>query len=168
MSEQTAKKGKVTVDLRIYKGKELLYKGDGSVQNENQSLKLTYGDTQWAKHLANLPKLGICKVEVSNVYEGESKIETPQNIIDEVSKVLQLKETELTAEQKQIKELTARLDAFTKPKGDPAIDVKEPVVTDELAALRTEYETLFGKKGYGAWTAEQLKEKIEAKKNESK
>lgn len=120
-------KSKITVDLRIYKGKEILLKADGkTVQNENQSLKLTYGDTQWAKHLANLPKLGICKVEVSGVYEGENKIDASQEILDEVAAILKPKEVELTPDQKRIADLEAKIEALTSTKKAASIEVKEP------------------------------------------
>lgn len=100
------KKQRTTVALRIYKGKEILLKADGvTPANENQLVKLTYGDLQWKSHLQNLLKGGLCKIEVEAVYLGEDKIQTPAVIENEIKALLQVKEAELTEDQKRMKAL---------------------------------------------------------------
>jgi len=115
MSTET-KKQRTTVALRIYKGKEILFKADGvTPANENQLVKLTYGDLQWKSHLQNLLKGGLCKIEVEAVYVGEDKVATPDVIADEIKALLQVKEAELTDDQKRIKALEERFNQQIAP-----------------------------------------------------
>lgn len=148
---------KTTVHLRIYKGSEILLKGDGkTVNNENQLLKLTYNDLAWKKHLKNLPKMGLCKVEIAAVYDGETQVEASEELKNEIESVLKAPETELSAEQKRIKaleesnaELSAKLDRLLSDKdAKPTKEPKEPVkgVDTELEGLKAEYIEKFDRK----------------------
>jgi len=106
---------KQTAVLRIYKGKEVLMKADGvTPANENQDVTLTYNDTQWKNHLTNLKRLGVCKIEVREFYEGETKTEIPKELKDEIDSLLKVNVKELTPEQKAIKELQEKNEASEK------------------------------------------------------
>lgn len=133
------------VKLRIYKGKEVLLKADGKTPaNENQTVSLTYNDLQWSKHLSNLSKMGVCKIEVVSVYEDEKLIDTPDAITKEIEAVLKPSTANLTPEQKAIKdlqeknaqsekrneELQAQIEAFMAGSAQPTQETKDLNVVD--------------------------------------
>jgi hypothetical protein len=126
---------KTTVVLQIFKGQKISYDEQKNVQNENQEMTLTYGDIAWKQHLNNLRLLGLCKVEVKKVYDGENEIEVSQELKDEVQKAfLNVKEAVLTPDQKRIADLEAKLEALTNG--------KTPVVEEvnlELLDLKKQY-----------------------------
>lgn len=105
---------KTIVKLRVYKGREVLLKADGKTPaNENELITLTYNDLQWKKHLSNLAKMGVCKIEIESVYEiekgVETKVDASQELKNEIEDVLKPATTTLTPEQKTIQQLTERL-----------------------------------------------------------
>lgn len=123
---------KTVVKLRVYKGKEILLKADAKTPaNENELITLTYNDLQWKKHLSNLGKMGVCKIEIESVYNvdkgNETKIEASQELINEVEAVLKPATNTLTPEQKTIQELTERLNKLEGKGSKKAenIEVKE-------------------------------------------
>lgn len=161
---------KKTIELKVFKGKEIDYNASGQPKNPQQKITLTYGDLQYPKHLANLNNLGICRVEVVALYddkgdkkdkEGNSYLtdaivkETMEMIYNEPVK-------ELTPEQKQIAELTARLDAYTNQATDAKIET-----SPELKEARAEYEKVAGKKGSPKWSIEEVLAKTEELKNKN-
>jgi len=154
---------KQTIELKIFKGKEINYDASGKIKNVQQKLTLTHGDLQYPKHLANIKNLGICKVEVVAMYDHKGeKIELTQADIDEAMKLIYSEPVkELTPEQKQIAELTARLDAVTNP--TPEVKTE---TSPELKEARAEYEKLAGKKGSPKWTLEEVLAKTEELKSQ--
>lgn len=104
---------KTIVKLRVYKGREVLLKADGKTPaNENELITLTYNDLQWKKHLSNLGKMGVCKIEVEKVYVDEKEVEISKEIKEEIEAVLKPATTTLTPEQIRISELEAKIDAL--------------------------------------------------------
>lgn len=71
-----------TIQLRLYKGKELLYDKKGEVKNENQSIKLTDG-VEWTNYLKYIRTQQLCKVELLSV------IERKEPLVDKDGKVTQ-------------------------------------------------------------------------------
>ncbi len=98
-------------------------------------------------------------------HKGE-KIELTQAVIDEAMKLIYNEPVkELTPEQKQIAELTARLDAVTNPTTEPKTEVKTET-SPELKEARAEYEKVAGKKGSPKWTLEEVLAKTEELKSQ--
>lgn len=164
---------KTVVKLRVYKGRELLLKADGKTPaNENELITLTYNDLQWKKHLVNLGKMGVCKIEVEAVYQvdkgNETKIDASQELINEIDAVLKPLKSELTPEQKRISELEAKLDALVNGSNANQMKVVEPKeVTgledgETLEQLQVKYVEKFKKelpkpfKNNVAWIKTQL------------
>jgi len=141
---------KQTAVLRIYKGKEVLMKADGvTPANENQDVTLTYNDTQWKNHLTNLKRLGICKIEVREFYEGEIKKDIPKELKDEIDSLLKVNVKELTPEQKSIQdlqkkneELNAKLEAFMNGNANGVEVVKPVLVGDKEAEFKIKVDLL--------------------------
>lgn len=101
---------KTIVKLRVFKGAKILLEADGKTPaNENELITLTYNDLQWKKHLSNLGKMGVCKIELEKVYVDEKEVEISKEIKEEVEAVLKPATTTLTPEQKTIQQLTERL-----------------------------------------------------------
>lgn len=162
----------LVVHLRVFRGKTLTYNATGQSTNENHKVSLVHGSTEWKKFLSHLLANGFIRVVVEKVLDlnktntGKSKedsdyyqsVEDFKSIQDEIDSAMTPEDkVGLTAEQKQIKELTARLDALTA-KPAPA----KAETSEELKEARKKYEALAGKKGDAKWTLEDLNEKIEA------
>ena len=131
MSNQQSYKNQV-VHLNLYKGTEILKKQDGTISNERQTVKLFHGSVNWANFLKNIKAMGFGIAEVGKVVEQETTvfeqeegkkaipnkvaykdIETPTEITAEVARAMETnKAPELTADQKRIAELEAKLEAF--------------------------------------------------------
>jgi len=62
-----------TIQLKLYKGKELLYDKNGNVKNENQPLKLTDG-VEWLNYLKYIKAQQLCKVELIGVFEANEPV----------------------------------------------------------------------------------------------
>lgn len=141
---------KTVVKLRVYKGKEVLLKVDAKTPaNENELITLTYNDLQWKKHLSNLGKMGICKIEVEKVYVDEKEVEISDAIKKEVEAILKPAVETLTPEQKAIRELQennaslqAKLEAFMSGNAN-GVEVNKPVlVGDKEAEFKTKIDLL--------------------------
>jgi len=157
-----------TVQLRIYKGKEVLLKQDGSPANENQKLTLTYDDTQWKNHLNNLKKTGICKIKIEGYFVGEKEEKIPEELQKEIDSLLKTEQVELTPEQKTIKMLTERLEKLEGKNDGSDLEVKgAKVITgleegETLEQLQARYVEKFEKelpkpfKNNVAWIKTQL------------
>jgi len=146
---------KTIVKLRVYKGKEILLKADAKTPaNENELITLTYNDLQWKKHISNLGKMGVCKIEIDSVYNAEkgteTKIEASQELINEVEAVLKPATNTLTPEQKAILELQennaslqAKLEAFMSSSNPNDVKVIKPeIVGDKEAEFKTKVDLL--------------------------
>lgn len=157
-----------TVQLRIYKGKEILLKADGKTPaNENQKLTLTYDDTQWKNHLNNLKKTGICKIEIEAYFIGEKETDIPEALQNEIDSLLKSVQVELTPEQKTIQMLTERLEKLEGKNANnlDVVGVKEVSGLQEgetLEELQSKYLEKFQKelpkpfKNNVAWIKTQL------------
>jgi len=142
---------KTIVKLRVYKGKEILLKADAKTPaNENELITLTYNDLQWKKHLSNLGKMGVCKIEVEKVYVDEKEVEISDAIKKEVEAVLKPATNTLTPEQKAILELQennaslqAKLEAFMSGSNPNDVKVIKPeIVGDKEAEFKTKVDLL--------------------------
>lgn len=159
--EKNPKNSKITVVLKTYKGHKLSYNEDGTVQNQNQLVKIEYNTNEWRAVMNNLALSGFAKVEVVKAFyldENETEIKDLSIYEEEVEK--HYKPTPKVAEtpqDKKIAELEAKLEALLNG------GKKEDVVTedkDEKELLRMEYEELSGKNVFNGWNVDQLKEKI--------
>lgn len=139
---------KTIVKLRVYKGREVLLKADGKTPaNENELITLTYNDLQWKKHLSNLAKMGVCKIEIDSVYQVdkgvETKVDASQELKKEIEAVLKPATTTQTPEQKRISELEAKLDALVNGKTANDVNVVKPIiVADAEAEFKTKVDLL--------------------------
>ncbi len=99
------------VELRVYKGKEILRKADNTVANENQKVTLNYDVFEFEKNIKNLASQGFFLVELTNLYADDKAVEkfgdeTKEQINDKIQTLFKTKtEEKLTPEQKEIKEL---------------------------------------------------------------
>lgn len=141
---------KTVVKLRVYKGKEVLLKADAKTPaNENELITLTYNDLQWKRHLVNLGKMGVCKIEVEKVYVDEKEVEISDEIKKEVEAILKPAIETLTPEQKAIRELQennaslqSKLEAFMSGNANGVEVIKPVVVGDKEAEFKTKVDLL--------------------------
>lgn len=152
-------KSPIHVKLRIFKGRQILKKEDGSYQNENHLVTLQYNDLRWKQTLANLVRQNVCKITVEKVFEGDKEIETPEALTKEINSLFEAKQEQLSPDQQKIKDLQERLDAIEN--GSAKAKTPEQL----LKEARAEYKKLAGAKGDDSWTVEQINEEIEKLKN---
>jgi hypothetical protein len=157
-----------TVTLRVYKGQKLSYNEDGTVQNENQTVKLPHNSKSWDNFIANLIPNGYCHVKVekickitrvqdeNGIEETEEQIED-ESIHEEVKAVFEQKERKLTPQEERIKALEEKLEALTSGKKEKKEKKEEPSEKDLLTEA---YKDKFGKKPHHKWDEEKLKEKL--------
>lgn len=187
---------KSVVHLRVYKGAKMSYDEKGKAQNENQIVKIQYGSFEWNNFMKMAAKNGYCKIEVEKAIEVEGAFENEK--VSELSDTSKIKaevleavnpkkETELTADQKRIKELEDKLDLLLNgKKSDVKEDVKElkeeikdlkdgsdddkEESKDEIypVKLREDYEELMGKKPHHKASDETLIEQMEEFKAKKK
>lgn len=130
---------KRVVWLRVYRGKEVLTKSDGSISNENQLVKLTHDTLEWNNYLSGLKATPYCKVEVVKVLQPSEKIITTEerkgletvktkslettyeelDIPDDIKNEILVahkgnQNVVLTSDQKEIAELKATVKALVK------------------------------------------------------
>jgi hypothetical protein len=74
------------VELRVYKGKEILKKADGTVANENQKVTLNYDVFEFEKNIKNLSAQGFFQIELTNLYSDEKAVEKFKTADGEISK----------------------------------------------------------------------------------
>lgn len=187
---------KLSVHLRVYRGKTLSYNAQGEVTTENHLVKLEHNTAEYKRFLSMLRANGFIEVKVEKVLniskpvEGKTKDEPGyyeevkdfKDITKEVNLALNPDgaEKELTADQKKIADLEAKLDAFmnggNKAKEDSKkteivkTDEDKKVLTDaltnpapandKLKNARDKYLEVFGKKGHHSWTVEEIEQKI--------
>jgi hypothetical protein len=155
MSNQT----KPIVHLRIYKGGKMMYDENGVVQNPNQLVKLKYGTLEWSNFLKNLPSMGFTSAKVEKVLDEKTLDEIPASnlMLEEVANVYKAPAKELTADQKRIADLEAKLESLTnqtKPKG-----------IDLLGELKKEWASLTSTKPGKDWTVQDFQDAISDIKN---
>lgn len=162
---------KPTVSLQVYKGKELSYNKDGSVQNENHPVKIEHNTISWRNFMKYLRANGYVDVKVNSAYhvDADDK-QTPYKDIDTIKKEVKeaLSPTPIkvmTPEQKEIAELKAKVDALIGKSPKKTKKIKPVQEIDlKLKEVREEYYKAIGKKAYHAWDVKTLKQKIAKKK----
>jgi len=107
------------VELRVYKGKEILRKTDGTVANENQKVTLNYDVFEFEKNIKNLSAQGFFQIELTNLYTDDKAVEkfktaegekTKAEINDQIQTLFKTKaEEKLTDDQRRIKDLEEKL-----------------------------------------------------------
>ncbi|MEN8122211.1 MAG: hypothetical protein ABFS35_17830 [Bacteroidota bacterium] len=166
---------KAVVHLRVYRNNgrdnQISYNADGSVQNENILVKLTYNTLEWTNYLKHLLVNGFVKVKVEKVI-GEADVKA---IEKEVEKAMHPKvEVVLSPEQKKIADLEAKLDSLMgkSDKSEKKVTVFEveenPIEDIEVDAekvetieeIRKQYKEKLGKRAFPGWSIEELKEKM--------
>lgn len=150
---------KPIIHLRVYKGLKLFYDENGKVMNPNQIVKLTHDTIEWKNFLKNVKSLGFNSVKVEKMLNGTTleEIEISSEVAKEVENVFKPKEVEMTADQKRIADLEARLEALTKKEVPEGINL--------LSDLVAEYQELSGKKAHHLWKEAKLVELIEELKS---
>ena len=167
---------KPIVKLRVYRGKQMTYNKDGSVQNENQLISVEHKSTQWKLTMKTLPIMGYCEVGVDHILEDKDgewikKNKDIESYSKEVAEAYSPKSTApKTADQLRIeqleaqnKEILAKFDALMSDKSADEEVVEED--EDGLKELQLEYFQLFGKKPHHMKKAEGLIEEIDEFKN---
>lgn len=184
------------VTLRVYKGKLTRDYDTHEVNSENQTVKIAYGILEWNIFLENarstFTRMNVesVKEEVISYTDTDRKdkrgdvirrrhtkyvnIDIPENIKQEVDKVMKDEIIELTPDQRRIADLEAKLDMLTtqdrgkthKSKLEPKKEKSkvEAPSGEDINTIRAEYKELnpTGKGAFAGWGIEVLKEKIES------
>lgn len=169
---------KPVVKLRVYRGKQMNYNENGSVQNENHLIAVEHNSTQWKLTMKTLSISGYCKVIVDHVLKDEngewekySKTDV-KSFNEEVAEAyLPKSRTPKTADQLRIeqleaqnKEMMAKMENFMNNKS-PEKEVVIEVNKDSLKELQEEYFSLYEKKPHHMMKEDKLIEKIDNFKN---
>lgn len=183
--------------LRLYRGKET-YDKKGNPTSENQLYKIPHGTAEWDQFKRNVG-LTFTKVELVEVnkqiakrvevetlsdkkaYNTEysyEKIAITPELQKEVDSILGTPEIELTADQKRIAELEAKLEILMDAKKEGSELPSDPITkedldgskkeestdgvdADQLEAVRKLYHETFGEKPHHKTTIETMIAKIE-------
>lgn len=160
---------KPVVKLRVYRGKQMNYNKDGSVQNENQLISVEYNSMQWKLTMRTLSIMGYCEVGVDHILEDKNGewVRNDKDIADynkEVEDAYNPKsKTPKTADQLRIENLEAKIEALLAIKEPNKVVVEED--NSNLKELQLEYFELFEKKPHHMMKAERLIEEIDNFKN---
>ena len=170
---------KPIVKLRVYRGKQMTYNKDGSVQNENQLISVEHKSTQWKLTMKTLPIMGYCEVGVDHILEDKDgewikKNKDIESYSKEVAEAYSPKSTApKTADQLRIeqleaqnKEMLAKFDALMNSKSVDKEVVNEEESEHRLKELKLEYFKLFGKEPHHNKKEERLIEEIDEFKNQ--
>lgn len=179
---------KLIVKMRLFKGKET-YDKNGKINSENQEYKLEYGGLEWSERLKGLKNL-CTRAEVIGVQEEHTELKHKEHAgkqhpyleysykdVDDISKYVKEVEAafsepkpELTADQKRIADLEAKLEAVLNAgnKEQKPKEVKEEVKSEvdeefearKLEATRNEYLEVIGKKPHHKASIENMTEAI--------
>jgi hypothetical protein len=168
---------KPIVKLRVYRGKQMNYNKDGSVQNENQLISVEHNSMQWKLTMKTLSIMGYCEVSVDHVLEdkngewekNDTKIESynkevsdaynPKSKIAKTADQLRIEQLEA-----QNKEMMSKMEAFMGVKSVNDQELKEED-SDSLKELQLEYFKLFNKKPHHMMKEDRLIEEIDNFKN---
>lgn len=158
----------IVVKLHVYRGKEILKREDGSVKNENQTVKLAYGALEWVNYLKNIHVYGYCKVEVESIrgfgnHESKDLTEEGKKIKEELNKAFfGDKEVKLTADQIKIAELEAKMEELLgsdSKKGGKG-STGNTNVDAELEAARAKYKEVLGEDAHHAAKVDSINKAI--------
>ena len=172
---------KPIVKLRIYRGKNMNYNKDGSVQNENQLISVEHNSMQWKLTMKTLSIMGYCEVAVDHILVDssngwEKKTKDIESFSKEVAEAYSPKsKIAKTADQLRIeqleaqnKEMMSKMESFMANKSPKEEEIVEEIVEDEgdiLKELQLEYFTLKGSKPHHMMKAEKLIQEIDKLKN---
>lgn len=167
------------VNVRVFRG-PVVYNKTGQVTSENQTTKIARPSKEWNLFLKNAPimytQVEVVEVKQEKIVHGEkivsgktvpiqtheyTTIETSSAIKAEIDGIF-TKKTVVTTEQKQIAELTEKLNALL---AGQSLVKKETLAgsEDDLEKTRAEYLELFGKKPHHKTGIESLRAEIDAK-----
>lgn len=158
------------VHLRVYRpfgqSKGISYDENRKVQNENILVKLNHGVLEWNNYLKHIHANGFVKAIVEKVMKGDKEIDK-KAYQDEVDKAFKPVEAPLTADQKRIADLEAKLEKLTNGSNDQSGGKGSKDGSDDgnddLKDLKVKYEEVFGKKPFNGWDTDTIKKKIEEK-----
>lgn len=166
------------VQLRIYKGAQIVRGEDNKIINENQTLKLRYDTKEWHNFIDKMYRNGWGRVTVEAVKTDEGGQEKWSEYKDADSELFKkidaevqakLKKTDdkpLTQDQKEIAALTAQVkELVAASKGKPEAD-KTPSTNKELDAARARHLEVVGKEPHHASKLESINKAIEDKLSE--
>lgn len=177
------------VVLRIFRGKKN-FNEHGEITSEYDIHKLPLNSLIYTQFKQNAVQIGITAIDVIKVVNAQGEtIETPEAVKADIKSIFEKPEKELTAEQKEIKELKAQMAELLAAKKPAA---KEKVLTDadskadlkgekrpdnpskeaedaefderKLEATRAEYLEVIGKKPSHLMKIETMAEKIKEAK----
>ena len=144
---------KPIVKLRVYRGKQMTYNKDGSVQNENQLISVEHKSTQWKLTMKTLPIMGYCEVGVDHILEDKDgewikKNKDIESYTEEVAEAYSPKSTApKTADQLRIeqleaqnKEMLAKFDALMSGKSVDKEVVEEDEDDEEKEKIKKELQ----------------------------
>jgi len=136
---------KLSVHVRVFRGKDLTYNAKGESTNENHVVKLEYNTAEYKRFLTMLRANGFIKAEVEKVLDlskvNEGKLKNEKDYYKEVEDFKDIQkeidsalnpdgvEKPLTADQQRIAALEAKLEALTGGKEDSK-EVKNIKVND--------------------------------------
>lgn len=156
---------KPIVHLRVYRGNgqnsQLSYNANGTIQNENNLVKLKYNTIGWVNYLKHLPMSGFVKVSAEKVFVNGAEVKDISLYEKEVEKAFTGgREKPLTPEQKQIAQLQERINALEGEKSGAGKKELSEEEKELLAQARKRYEELYGKKGFAGWSLEEIQARI--------
>lgn len=175
------------VKLQVYRGK-VTRNENGEIDSENQPTKIARPSKEWNLFLQHAPvmytKVEIIQVTQEIITHGEKTlhgkiiptqthdyklVETSEEIKAEVAGIFKTKVVQ-TPEQKQIAELTKRLNDLSgvEPANIEDVKIATNSTNSDLEALRQKYFDLYQEKPSHLMKEKGLKAAIEAKQNEVK
>ncbi len=164
---------KPILKVRVYRGTELNYDADANVKNENHLISLEHKSRNWVLFLKNILLNGYCKVEVEKGFtpKGNGEYDVINDISEFKAEVKEAFDSNievvLTADQKRIAELEAKIELLLKKDNDKneVSEKKEKTddVDEELDIARAEYLEVFGKKPHHLKGVDSIKAEIEEK-----
>jgi hypothetical protein len=157
---------KPVVKLRVFRGETLNYNANGTVKNHNHLVSLTHNDASWYLYMKNIKINDFCDVKVEKVFEnvdGEYKEITDfKEISKEVdlafngSKIITLTpQQEIDLLKKELKEFKALMGKSKENEDKKAESLQKESKEDATK----EYIEKVGKRPFGTWDAETIKEK---------
>ena len=152
-------KKKPIVHLRVYKGTQVLYDAQGNIQTPNQIVKLTHDTIEWKNFVKTIPTSGYGLAKVEKMLDGDTleEIEISKEIAKEVDNIFKVPEKELTADQKRIADLEAKIEALTSQPKAKGIDL--------LGELKKEWESMTDAIPGKDWTVQNFQDALSDMRN---
>lgn len=161
-----------TLHIHIYRKQNgvtgVVKNEQGIVQNDNQTVKLTYDTPMYHNYIKHIKSNGVIKVDVLGFIEskkdGKFIYHKEDADLEKATKDIDVAlkgdvEVQLTPDQKEVKELKEQV-AKLLNKTDST-----PEVNEELTAARSKYLEVIGKKPHHTKNLAKLNKEIEDKLN---